>query len=413
MPSFVYMARDKNGGLQTGSLDGVNEEDVVTVLQSRGLIVTSVMRKGSQVTQTAGQPRRARRLRSRVNSDDKVLFCQQLATLLEAGIPLLRGLEVICAQVESRPLLIALEQMRRDIEGGRTFRDAIAKYPKIFSGLWVNLVETGEASGHLAQSLRQLARYLESARELQTKAMTALSYPAVLIGASILAMVIFLLKIIPMFNTMFTAMNIELPLLTRIVISMSDAVRHHLVVVAAGLAVTIWVVKWFMSTQQGRWVTDQLLLKMPIFSPLIVNLQLAQFASGLGTLLESGVPILFSLEIMESSASNKIYGQAIGEIKERVREGKTMADPMSRTELFPPMMVQMVQVGEEIGELGKMLEQIAKYYESRVAVFIERMTTLFEPLAIIVMGAVIGTLVVSMFLPIFSIASGSVGAGGG
>ena len=172
MPSFVYMARDKNGFLQTGSLDGVNEDDVITVLQSRGLIVTSLTRKGSQAIQAAGPSRRGRRLRHGVNSDDKVLFCQQLATLLEAGIPLLRGLEVICAQVESRALLIALEQMRQDIEGGRTFRDAMAKHPKIFSGLWVNLVETGEASGHLAQSLRQLSRYLESARQLQSKAMT-------------------------------------------------------------------------------------------------------------------------------------------------------------------------------------------------------------------------------------------------
>ncbi|MBI3312391.1 MAG: type II secretion system F family protein [Candidatus Omnitrophica bacterium] len=406
MPSFVYMARDKNGVLQTGALDGVNEEDVVTVLQSRGLIVTSVMRKESQVSQAAGQLRRVRRLRSRVSTDDNVLFCQQLATLLEAGIPLLRGLEVICAQVESRPLLVALEQMRQDIEGGRTFRDAMAKQPKIFSGLWVNLVETGEASGHLAQSLRQLSRYLESARQLQSKAMTALTYPAVLIGASILAIVIFLLKIIPMFNNLFTSMNVKLPLLTQIIINMSDVVRHYVIVVAAGVAVTIWIVRRLVRTPQGRGVVDRMLLKLPVLSPLIVNLQLAQFASGLGTLLESGVPILFSLEIVESSASNKVYGQAIGEVKERVREGKTMAEPMSRMELFPPMMVQMVQVGEEIGELGKMLEQIAAYYEARVTVFIERMTVLFEPIAIMVMGAVIGTLVVSMFLPIFSLAGG-------
>lgn len=410
MPTFLYTARDKTGHLQTGHMDAADEEEVVTVLQNRGLIVTGLSRKESQAAQALQQRKAAaRRLHRGVSADDKVLFCQQLSTLLEAGVPLLKSLEVIGGQVESRGLLTAIEQMRQDIEAGKTFRDAVAKHPKIFSNFWVNLIENGEASGHLAQSLLQLVQYLESVRRLQSKAMTALTYPIVLVIAAVVAVAIFVLKIVPVFVGIFASMNVELPALTQVVIAVSNAARKFGPLIAAGLFGVSWLGRQFLQTEQGRGLRDRLLLKIPVFNQLFIQLQLAQFARGLGTLLESGVPILFSLEIMENSATNAVYSKGIGEVKEFVREGKAMAGPMEQTGLFPPMVIQMIQVGEEIGELDKMLSRVAKYYEECVETFIERLSVLFEPLAIAVMTVVIGSLVVAMFLPIFKLA----GVGGG
>ena len=404
MPSYTYMARDKNGLLQTGHVDAMDEDEVVAVLQNRGLIVTSLTRSDGKAA-PPGRWRINRQLHGRVTTDDKVLFCQQLSTLVGAGIPLLKSLEVIGAQVESRALLVTIEMMRQEIEAGSTFRDAMAKHPKIFSSFWVNLVETGEASGHLSQSLTQLARYLESVREIQQKAWTAMVYPIVLISASVVALAVFLLKIVPMFKGVFASMNAQLPTLTQVIINVSNFLQTYVVVIVLGLAAAGYALRVFVRTERGRWLVDRVVLAVPVFNQLFVHLQLAQFARGLSALLESGVPILFGLEIMENSASNKVYSRAIGEVKDYIREGKTMAEPMERAGVFPPMVVQMVQVGEEIGELGKMLDRVAKYYEERVSMFIARMTALFEPIAIALMAVVIGVLVIGMFLPIFSLAT--------
>ncbi len=406
MPSFVYMARDRSGTVQSGHLDAVGEDEVVSILQGRGLIVTSLSEREMAQAAFRQKVQASRRLHGRITLDDLVLFCQQLATLVEAGVPLLRSLEVVSMQAESRELLYAIEQMRRDIEGGSKFGNAMARHPHIFSKLWVSLVETGEASGNLAQSLHQIARYLESLRNLQSKAATAMTYPLVLIIVAVFVLAFFILKIIPIFKQVFDSMNVPLPALTRATLFISDVCRQYVFFIVAGVAAAIYFGRQFVRTEQGRWLVDRAALKLPIFNRLFIQLQLAYFAKGLSTLLASGVPILTSLEIMENSASNMVYAKAIRDIRELVREGKPMAEPMGSSGLFPPMMVQMVQVGEEIGELGKMLNRVAAYYEQRVDTFIERMSVLFEPIAIVVMAVIIGTLVISIFLPIFSLAGG-------
>lgn len=400
MPLFAYTARDTQGTETVGHLEGVNEDEILAVLQNRGLVVTKLVLQQSWASQAMAQ-RVARRMHGRVTTDDRVLLCEQLAILLDAGVPLLRTLEVICAQIESRQLLSALNQVRRDIEAGSSFREALTKHPRIFSDLWLNVVETGEASGHLPQSLNHLARYLNSMRNIQRKAVTALTYPVALVIAAIGATTIFLLKIIPIFATLFESVNAPLPLLTQLVIGLSNLLRDRFVLVVLVVAVVVTVVVQLLKTEQGRWFLDRLLLHIPVFDRLFVYLQLTQFAQGLSAMLDSGVPILYSLEIMERSASNRLYGRAIGEIKESVRTGHLMADPMGATGLFPPMVVQMVLVGEEVGKLSDMLSRVAQYYEMKVTTFIERLTVLFEPIAIMVMAVVIGTLVIAMYLPIF------------
>ena len=308
-------------------------------------------------------------------------------------------------QLESRQLLAALEQIRRDVEGGQTFHDALAQHPNIFSKMWLNLVEIGETSGHLAQSLQQLARHFESAQHLQNEARTALTYPAFLMVAAIGVIGIFAYVIIPKFSGVFASMNVPLPTITRIVIGISDLARHYVVLIVLGVMGIVVVVRQYLRTESGQWLRDRLVLHLPLFKILFTYVQLAEFSRGLATLLQSGVPLLPSLEILENSATNKVYGLAIGHIREFVREGKPMAQPMAESTLFPPMAVQMVLVGEEVGELSKMVTRIARYYEERVETFIARMTRLFEPIAIVIMGALILVIVLSIFMPIFKMST--------
>jgi type IV pilus assembly protein PilC len=408
MPSFLYKARDQEGVLQSGPIDATDEEEALAILQHRGLVVTSVTHKELEGERLA--ERRMARLHGRVTAEDKILLCQQLVVLLEAGLPLLRSLGVLCAQVASRPLLAALEQVRQDLGGGLTFHQALARHPKIFSSLWINLVESGESSGHLALALKQLARFLESARTLRSKAMTALTYPMVLIGAALIAMAVFMLKIIPVFSGMFASMNVPLPFITQAILTASDLARRYALLIALGAGAAWYLAQRFLHTEQGKALFDRLLLALPVLKGLFSSLQLAQFGRGLSTLLDSGLPILSCLEIMERTLSNAVYARAMGQVKEAIREGKPMALPLEQAGVFPPMAVQMVQVGEEIGELSKMLERVATYYEERTETFIARLTVLFEPIAIAVMAVIIGTLVIAMFLPIFSLA-GSGGLG--
>jgi len=375
------------------------------MLQRRGWLVTSIGQKDLP-SGLPTAPRRSARMHHRVTTEDQVLLCQQLAVMVEAGVPLLKSLEVASAQIESRVLLLVLDEVRRDIAAGRTFRDALAKHPAIFSGLWLNLVETGEASGHLAQSLQQLARHFEMAEHLHNEVKTALTYPAFLIGAAVVVLGIFVYWLIPKFTMVFASMGqAELPLITRIVIGVSHAARAYwvgllLLAVAAG-----FLLRRYLRTEPGKWTRDRLALRLPLFKTLFTHVHLAEFTRGLATLLESGVPLLSCLQILENSATNKLYGQAIGKVKEFVKEGQTMAQPMQEILLFPPMVVQMIQVGEEVGELAKMADRLARYYQEHVETFIARMTRLFEPIAIVFMAVIVFIIVLSIFMPIFQMST--------
>ena len=409
MPTFVYSARDEQGTVQTGDLDALTEDEVIGILQHRGLLVTSILQRDlAQAKPAASKSAKSlRRMHVSVKTDDLVLLCQQLSTLVEAGVPLLKCLEVVSSQVESQRLLLALEEIRRDVSAGRTFRDALAKHPTVFSALWLNLVETGEASGHLAESLKQLAHHFELAQHLQNEARTALTYPAFLGVAAVGVMAVFVYWLIPKFAAIFATMSgLEMPPLTRFVIGVSEVARKYWVLVLGGTVATVYALRAYLRTTAGQWVRDRVLLRIPVFNTMFTYIQLAEFSRGLSTLLESGVPLLSSLEILERSATNKVYSEAIAQVREQVKEGKSMAKPMEDTGLFPAMTVQMVQVGEEVGELAKMVSRIAKYYEERVETFIARMTRLFEPIAIVFMGGLVLIIVLSIFMPIFKMAGG-------
>lgn len=409
MPTFTYTGRDQHGTVQAGQLEALTEEDVVKVLQRRGLLVTSVIPRQPVRALAVRRARASHRMHGRVTIEDHVQLCQQLATLVEAGVPLLRSLEVVSAQSESRSLFEALEQIRRDVAGGGTLRQALSRHASIFSPMWLNLVETGEASGHLAQSLNQLAHHFELTRHIQNEARTALTYPAFLGLAAVAVVALFVYWLIPKFAGIFTSMQMELPPLTRLVMAFSEVARRYYVVVILGAAGAVYLLRRYLRTEGGRWVRDRMALRLPVFRSLFAAVQLAGFARGLATLLDSGVPLLSGLSILEHTATNNVYARAIGRVREAVKEGQPMVEPMAEAEVFPPMVVQMVQVGEEVGELGKMAVRIAKYYEERVDMFIARMTRLFEPIAIVVMAGLIFFIVLSIFMPIFQMAASARG----
>lgn len=408
MPSYTYTARDQKGSVQIGHLDAVDEDEVVAVLQHRGLIVTAISQKAQAQTAKGSKAKPSfrsyrRRMHGSVKTSDHVTLCQQLATLVDAGVPLIRSLEVVSKQVESRKLLMALDHVRHDVEAGSSFKDALARHPQVFSKMWINLVGTGEASGHLSETLLQLAHHYEAAQHLQNETRTALMYPAFLMLAAVFVLAVFVYFIIPNFTKTYTSMGIELPGITLFVMRVSDLAQRYWVVLILLAVCGGYLARWYAATEMGRWMLDRLVLKIPVFGDLAMSVQLAEFSRGLSTMLESGVPLVSSLEILETTATSKVYGQAVGWIKEAVKEGKPMATPMDESGLFPPMTVQMVTVGEEVGELGKMINRVARYYEEQVDIFIARMTKLFEPIAIMLMGGLVLVIVLSVFMPLFKI----------
>lgn len=402
MPFFRYVARDRAGKLIEEVIETANEEDLVNGLQARDLLVVSV---GPAPEIKSKKKADSRRYHRGVKSNDLVMFSRELATLLGAGVTLIKSLDILCRQIESRILLRAVEQIKKDVEGGYTFQNALKKHDKIFSSFWINLVETGEASGHLPSSLDQVAVYLEENSELKRKIVSALMYPLILVAVSTGAITVFLVKIIPIFSEIFKGFNVELPILTQTIINISNIVRHYFLIVIGVLTALFFIIKKYISTEAGRWQFDEFMLKVPVVGQLMREIATERFASGLGTLIKSGVPILHALEIAEKTAGNKVMGKALREVKTAVKEGKGMGQTMQDSNLFSPLVIQMISVGEEIGELGKMLDRVSAFYKERVNTFISRFTTMFEPIVLVFMGIVVGILVIAMFMPIFSISS--------
>lgn len=401
MPFFKYVARDRSGKMIEEAIETVSQEDLVNMLQNRGLFIISIQQE-NQIKQVRKVQRRYHR---GVKAFDLIMFSKELATLLNSGVTLIKSLDILSKQTESQTLLRIIEQVKKDVEGGYTFQNALKKHDKVFSSFWIHLVETGEASGHLPQSLEQLSGYLEESAELKKKVTSAMVYPVILVCVASGAIAIFLLKIIPIFSEIFKGFNVELPLLTRIVIAMSNIIRRYFLIVAGIGTALFFVARQYISTETGRFQFDALKLKLPIIGPVIQEVSTERFASGLSTLLKSGVPILHALEIAEKTAGNKVMEKELRQVKTAVRDGRGIAQVMQESSLFSPLVVQMIGVGEEIGELGKMLEKISMFYKERVNTFVSRLTTMFEPLVLVFMGVVVGVLVVAMFMPIFSISS--------
>ena len=407
MAKFIYVARDKTGKKVTGVMEATGEEDLVSRLQTMDLIVVNILPASAEsmdaLIPDTGKIIRGFKTRrhSGVANSDLVLFCRQLTTLLGAGVTILKSMETISKQVASQKLYNIIEDLKKNMEQGLSFHEALAKHPAVFSDLWVNLVESGEASGNLAIVLDRLALYLERNAEFKSKVVSAMIYPGILMVASSGALLFLTIKIVPTFAEVFKSFNVAMPKPTQILILVSDLTRKYLLLFIVIMGVSVYLFKQYIKTKEGRRQYETFLFKLPLFGEFFRALTVERFSSEMSTLIESGVPILYSLEITEHSVGSLIIADTIRKIKDDVRAGKPLSQPVEKSGFFEPMVVQMISIGEEIGELSQMFKKINVFYQGYIETFLARIMALFEPIILIFMGLVIGLMVIGMFLPMF------------
>ena len=333
------------------------------------------------------------------------IFTRQLATMIDAGLPLVQSLEILASQQDNKVFRNIIREIREDVESGSTFAGALKKHPSTFNELYTNLVVAGEEGGILDNILTRLANYIEKAEALKKKIKSALVYPSVIVGVAIIVVMILMIFVIPVFETMFRSAGQTLPLPTLIVVTLSKLIKKYIIIVIPALILIGFLLKKYYQTENGKTLIDRLLLKLPVFGPLFQKVSVARFSRTLGTLVSSGVPILDGLTIVSKTAGNKTIENAILNARTSIREGETIAEPLGRSGVFPPMVIQMVSVGESTGALDSMLSKIADFYEEEVDVAVGNLTSLLEPFLMIFLGVVIGGVVISMYLPIFQMAS--------
>ena len=394
MPTFKYVAKETTGKTVSGVLEYSDKALLIDALRKKGLVIISIQETAKRKAMLFG---------GKVKLEEIVIFSRQLATMVDSGIPLVQALDILFEQVEKSVFKNVLAKVRDDIETGSSLSDALGRHPSIFSVLYINMVKAGESSGALDDILDRLATYLEKANTLQRKVKSSLVYPAVVITMAILITLVMLLKVIPTFKGIFSMLGGTLPLPTRILIMVSDTIRNMFIYVVAGLSVFIYALRRYMKTRQGRENFDRLLLSMPVLGQLFRKVAVAKFTRTLSTLVKSGVPILVSLEIVGKTAGNTVIEKAVENVRNGIREGENIADPLAKSGAFPPMVVRMIKVGEQTGQLEKMLTKIADFYEDQVDVAVSGLTSLIEPLIISFLGIVIGGIVIAMFLPVFKL----------
>jgi type IV pilus assembly protein PilC len=392
MPNFSYVAKSEDGRTVTGILEAASEKVVLEALHRQGLVIVGV--KASK---------RARRGTGKVRMDDLAIFARQMATLVDAGIPLVSGLEAVAEQLENKALRQVVLKIREGVEGGTNFTAAIAKQSAVFSPLFVSMVKAGEASGHLAEVLDRLATYLEKSAALQRKVKSACVYPVIVITMATGIVAFLMLQVIPAFKDIFATLGAALPLPTRILIGLSELIQKGffpgLILLGAGIA----LFRKALKTEKGRLRFDETLLKLGIIGPIIRKVAIAKFSRTLSTLVRSGVQILNALEIVSESAGNKVVSEAVLKVRNSIREGENIAAPLAASGVFPPMVVRMIAVGEQTGRLDDMLIKVADFYEDQVDAAVAGLTSALEPVIIAVLGLVVGSIVLSIFLPIFKL----------
>lgn len=400
MPRYKYGVRTKEGTSEEGFLEAQSEDELIGILQSRGLTVITFKEAKEEEERVVVK---RRRMHHGVRLDDLITLSRQLTTLLNAGITLLRSLEIIGSQVESRLLYKTVEAIKKDIAGGNSLKAAIAKHPKIFSKLWINIVDVGETTGQLPFALEQLTNYMESTASVLRKVKTALVYPCVILGVAAVAITVFMVHIIPMFHKIYSGFGAQLPLFTNIVFTFCLWVRKCLLLFL-GLATAVFFgIRYYGKSYDGKRRLDQIKLDLFIVGDIVRQVAAVRFASGLNMLIKSGTPILHALDIVIETSGNTVIMEMLQKVKQNVREGKSMAEPLLVGSVFPDMLAHMVSVGEESGELAGMLESAAKFYGERVDATVTRLTTLFEPFLIVFIGVTVGIFVIAMFLPIFGL----------
>lgn len=398
--TFIWMGKSAQGKLMSGELSADNKKEVVSFLRSQRITATTVEEK--KIVKVRKQ---------KVTDKDMVVFTRQFATMFTAGIPIVQGLDIMARQAENPSLGAVIGQIKSDVETGTTLADSMKKHPKIFDDLYVNLVAAGEAGGVLDGVLQRLAGYIEKAMKLKKKVKGAMIYPSIVVTVAFLVIAMIMIFVIPVFAKIFGEMGAKLPAPTRSVVWLSNFLSGvGGAVIAATIVGSIFGIKSYRQTVAGRKRTDKILLKLPVMGDLLRKVAVARFTRTLGTLLNSGVPILDALEICARSSGNKVIEEEVFIVKSEVASGKTVAEPLSKSEVFPPMVCQMINVGESTGALDSMLVKIADFYDDEVDNAVANLTAMLEPMLMVFLGITIGYIIIALYLPIFKMGD-AVGGG--
>ena len=396
MNSYKYSAKDKKGQTINGTIQAASEAEVADILHRKEMVIFSV--EFAKISTT-----NLKLTDKKIKLDDLVVFSRQLATMIDAGIPLVNALGILAEQIENEGLRGIVGNVRQDIEGGMSFCDALAKHPVIFSDLFVNMVKAGEASGMLNEILDRLATFMEKQAALNRKIISSLVYPAVVVSMAIIITAVLLIKVVPTFKGIFESLGGTLPLPTQVLIFVSDLLRKYFLASVLILGMGVFLFKRYLNTEKGRYRFDRFTLKIPVFGPLLRKLAVAKFSRTFSTLVKSGVSVLSALEIVSKTSGNKVLEEAVVNCSKSVRNGESISRPLAKSGVFPPMVTRMINVGEQTGQLEKMLSKIADFYDDQVDSAAGALTSLIEPLVIAFLGIVIGGIVIALFLPIFKI----------
>ncbi len=400
MPTFTYTARTRDGKKRKGAMSAESRQALVQALRAKGLTPDDIKEKAIAA---GGAARRGRR----VKQTEILIFTRQLATIVNAGLPLLQGLDILTDQTSDPGFGIILRTIAQDVEAGETFSESLAKHSRAFPPLFTSMVRAGEASGDLDGVLMRLADYLEATAELKRKIKSAMTYPVVALGFILLIASGLIIWVVPQFAEIFASFDAKLPAPTQILINISDFMGSiiNLGIMTGAVIATVFAVRAYAATEAGRYNLDSLKLRAPVFGKILRKVAIARFTGTLSTLTRSGVAILGALEIVEKTAGNEVFSKAIREAADSVRGGETLAEPLARSGEFPSMVTRMIAIGEKTGALETMLQKICDFYDSEVKAAVEGLTSLIEPLLIVLMGIIVGGIVIALFLPILQLSS--------
>ena len=431
MPKYSYVAMDQKGKEQKGTIEVASQNEAISRVKEMGLFPTKIVEvdkakeKSGKKVAAGGKPGAKKKKGVNLNFKipgfgggvkSKVLttFTRQLATLVDAGLPLLRGMRVLQKQERSPVLKSILDDLSLAIEGGSTFSEALAQHPKVFNRLYVNMVKAGELGGVLEVVLNRLSEFQEKAQKIKGKVIAAMFYPVAVMVVAVAIMGVLVVIVIPKFKEVFAGLGEgrPLPAFTRFVMGVSDAVRNNIIVTSISVAAVVIAFLLFIKTKFGRYVWDKFKLKVPVIGPVVSKVAISRFTRTLGTLVSSGVPILQALTIVRETAGNVIIANAVNAVHESVKEGETITAPLEASGVFPPMVISMVDVGEQTGALPEMMMKIADNFDEEVDNAVAAMTSLLEPIMIVFLAVIVGSIVIAMFLPLIDLMNGMGGDGG-
>jgi len=402
MPVYLWEGTTKKGEIKKGEMEAPTESAVRIQLRRQRIKPGGIKKKPKDLFENIPF------LQQRVKEKDIVVFARQFATMINAGLPIIQCLELLSEEEKNKTFSTIIRTLKEDIEGGSSLSEALKKYPNVFNELFVNLVAAGEAGGILDVILNRLSAYMEKAMNLKRKVKGAMTYPISVLVIAIAVVILLLYKVVPVFDDLFTSMGSALPGPTQFLVDMSRFVQHNILYMLGAFILFGFIFTRYYKTEKGRLRIDRIMLKLPVFGILLKKVAVAKFSRTLSTMMSSGVPILDGLEIVSKTAGNRVVENTLMETRKSISEGKTIAEPLSESGIFPSMVVSMISVGENTGALDAMLEKIADFYDSEVDTAVDAMTALLEPIMLVFLGGVVGGMIIALYLPIFSMA-GAIG----